>query len=149
MGRPSSFTDDKGDAICERISNGESLRSICLDEDMPNKSTVLRWLRDIEPFRAQYVLAREAQADILADEILDIADDGSNDWMKRRYGEDERWIENGEAMRRSQLRIDARKWLAGKMLPKKYGDKVQAEHSGNVGLTVEIVKFSDANPPAS
>ena len=86
---------------------------------MPNKATVFRWLRGNEAFRDQYVRAKEAQAEALADEIVDIADDGHNDWMKRRYGEDERWVENGEAIQRSRLRVDARKWVASKLLPKK------------------------------
>jgi hypothetical protein len=92
---------------------------------MPNKATVFRWLAANPSFSDQYARAREAQADSLADEMLDIADDGSNDWMevKDREGAIMGWRENGEAMRRSQLRIDARKWLAGKLRPKKYGDK--------------------------
>src|ERR1041385_4379143 len=108
MARPSSYTQEKADAICERLINGESLRKICLDPDMPDASTVCRWLahEDNELFRQQYARAREAQADTLADEILDIADDGSNDFM----GDDEKY--NGDAVQRSKLRVDARKWLA-------------------------------------
>ncbi len=131
-GRPSSFTQDIADAICERLSGGESLRTICFDEDMPNKATVFRWLAGNEEFRDQYALARETQADVLFDDILDIADDGHNDWMLRKFGEDERWVENGEALRRSQIRIDARKWMAGKLRPKKYGDKIEHDHTGQV-----------------
>jgi hypothetical protein len=138
-GRPSTYTEEVGEAICNRISNGESLRSICAEEGMPDKTTVLRWLRDFEKFRTHYTIAREAQADVLADEILDIADDGSNDWMLRKFGDDEAWVQNGEAMRRSQLRIDARKWLAGKLRPKKYGDKVQNEITGADGGPVQTM----------
>lgn len=110
--------------ICERISNGESLRSICADADMPNKATVFRWLASNEIFRDQYASAREAQADTIFDEILDIADDGTNDWMLKHGGDDEEagWRQNGEALQRSRLRVDARKWMAGKLRPKKYGD---------------------------
>ncbi len=144
-GRPSSFSDDVADDICERIADGESLRSICAADGMPNKATVFRWLRGNEAFRDQYVRAKEAQAEALADEIVDIADDGHNDWMKRRYGEDERWVENGEAIQRSRLRVDARKWVASKLLPKKYGDRQMLEHSGPDGgpiegkITIEVV----------
>lgn len=116
--------------ICDRISNGESLRQICDSEDMPAASTVFIWLSQDSAFSEQYARAREAQADAIFDEILLIADDGRNDWMERKDQEDANmgWRENGEAIRRSQLRIDARKWMAGKLRPKKYGEKLELEH---------------------
>jgi hypothetical protein len=127
-GRPSSYSEELAASILERLADGESLRSICDDEEMPDKSTVFRWLTANETFRDQYALAREAQADALFDDVLAIADDGRNDWMRRKFGDDERWVENGEALRRSQLRIDARKWMAGKLKPKKYGEKLDLNH---------------------
>lgn len=128
-GRPSSYTEETADVICERIANGESLKAMCEEEGMPDKATVFRWLAANEHFRDKYALAREAQADALFDDILSIADDGRNDWMERKDAEDENmgWRENGEALRRSQLRIDARKWMAGKLRPKKYGEKLDIE----------------------
>lgn len=132
MARPSSFVQATADTICERIANGESLRAICEAEDMPDKATVLRWLakEEHEAFRVQYARARETQADSIFDEILDIADDARNDWMKRNHGDsDPGWVENGEALRRSALRIDARKWMAGKLKPKKYGEKMSVDHT--------------------
>lgn len=125
------FSEELFDTICERISNGESLRSICDDENMPNKSNVFRWLASNEALRDQYARARESQADALFDDILSIADDAQNDWMERKNadGTNTGWQENGEAIRRSQLRIDARKWMAGKLRPKKYGDKLDVDHS--------------------
>lgn len=130
------FSEAIADAICERLADGESLRTICSDEGMPSKTTVFRWLAANEQFRDQYARAREAQADAIFDDILSIADDGRNDWMQKNFGEETRWVENGEAMRRSALRIDARKWMAGKLRPKKYGDKLDVEHSGEVELNV-------------
>lgn len=126
-------------AICERIANGESLRQICDDEDMPACSTVFAWLGADADFSEQYARAREAQADAIFDDILSIADDARNDWMERKNadGENIGWAENGEAIRRSQLRIEARKWMAGKLKPKKYGEKLDVEHTGKVDLTVE------------
>lgn len=134
MGRPTKFSEKVAGEICERLAGGESLRSICLDAGTPGQTTVFRWLHENAEFREQYARAREAQADALFDEILDIADDGSNDWMERRQenGEDCRgWQENGEALRRSALRVDARKWMAGKLRPKVYGEKqaVDVRHS--------------------
>jgi hypothetical protein len=94
-----------------------------------------------EEFRKQYAHARDAQADTLADEILDIADDATNDWMERKDGEGESigWQINGDHVRRSQLRIDSRKWLAAKLAPKKYGDKQEIEHKH--GLSGEMAEW--------
>lgn len=134
-GRPTDYSQELVEAICERIADGESLRSICSDDDMPNKATVFRWLAAHEEFSDQYAHARSAQADSIFDEILDIADDGRNDWMERKDAEGENigWQENGEALRRSVLRVDARKWMAGKLRPKKYGEKLNLEHTGKDG----------------
>lgn len=137
QGRPTSYSQALADAICERIADGESLRAICTGEDMPNRATVFRWLAKHEEFRDQYARAKEEQADTLADEILDIADDGTNDWMEKKSAEGENigWRENGEAIRRSQLRVEARKWIAAKLKPKKYGEKLDLNHSGHVAVT--------------
>ena len=143
-GRPTDYNQDLSDKICERIADGESLRTICSDDDMPNKATVFRWLAKFPAFSDQYARARDTQAETIVDEILNIADDGTNDWMERRNGDGENigWQENGEALRRSVLRIDARKWMAGKLKPKKYGDKVQ--HTGADGEgPVQVIFSSD------
>ncbi|MBB3594382.1 hypothetical protein FHX08_004786 [Rhizobium sp. BK529] len=147
-GRPSDYNDAIAATICDRISDGESLRSICLAEDMPSKSTVFAWLADDahETFRTMYAYAREAQADSLVDEMTDIADDGSNDWMEKKNaaGEITGWQENGEALRRSQLRILTRQWIAEKLKPKKYGTKVALTDPDGGAFKVEVVRFSDS-----
>lgn len=74
QGRPSIFSEELADEICERIADGESLRSICRDDEMPSKATVFRWLAEKQDFQDQYTRAREAQADSLVDDMLDIAD---------------------------------------------------------------------------
>lgn len=124
-GRPSSFSEEIADTICERLANAESLRKICLSDGMPSQTTVFRWLADerYAAFREQYAHAREAQADALFDECLDIADDGVNDYM----GEDDKY--NGDAVQRSKLRIDTRRWMAGKLRPKKYGEKLELDQN--------------------
>lgn len=111
-GRPSSYNEKIGDDICERLANGESLRRICLTPNYPRQATVFRWLASNEAFREQYVRAREAQAEALADEIIDIADG------KRAEYEG---IEPD--VQRDRLAVDARKWVASKLKPKVYGDK--------------------------
>lgn len=140
MSRPSDYTEELALAICERIADGESLRSICLDDAMPAKSSVFKWLREHEAFSDHYARAREAQADSLADEMLDIADDGSNDWMERkdRQGKSIGWEENGEAIGRSRLRLDARKWIASKLKPKKYGDRTTLAGDDSAPLQIGV-----------
>lgn len=111
-GRPSIFSEALADEICSRLSNGESLRRICLTPKMPAAGTVCRWLTENERFREQYKLAREAQAETLADEIIDIADGKRGEY------------ENGQAdVQRDRLAVDARKWVASKLKPKVYGEK--------------------------
>jgi len=145
LGRPSDYTPELAAAICSRIADGESLRTICSADGMPDKSTVFRWLASNEDFRDQYARAREAQADFYAEEIIEISDDGTNDWMERRSesekgaGVNTGWVLNGEHVQRSRLRVDARKWYASKVAPKKYGDKFINEHSGVDGGPVEVV----------
>lgn len=140
-GRPSKFSKKLAEDICLLLAEGESLRSICSAKNMPDKKTVLRWLARDEEFRSQYTRAKEAGAEAIAEELFDIADDGSNDWMERLDAEGDAvgWQLNGEHVRRSQLRIDTRKWYLSKIMPKKYGDKQQVEHSGNLNLS----KLSD------
>ncbi|WP_106797294.1 terminase small subunit protein [Rhizobium sp. H4] len=138
MGRPSKFSQALAEKICDRIADRESLRSICRDEAMPAKSTVLSWLADEDKaaFRARYALAREILADGFVDELVEIADDSSNDWIEKKNaaGETTGWQENGEAIRRSQLRIATRQWVAEKLRPKKYGAKIEPEQ----GVTGEV-----------
>jgi hypothetical protein len=136
VGRPSLFTAELAAAICERISLGESLRSICRDEKMPAKSTVFEWLSQDAAFADQYARARESSADVLAEEILEIADDATNDWMERNAEDNAGWVANGEHIQRSRLRVDTRKWIAAKLKPKKYGERQTVEHEGAVNLNV-------------
>ena len=121
MGRPSDFTQEIADEICEHIAQGKSVRWICSDEKMPGQTTVYRWLRENDEFRQQYTHARELQAEYYADEIIEIADEAKN-----------------EDAQVARLRVDARKWKASKLAPKKYGDKLDLNHSG--GIAVETVK---------
>lgn len=133
------YSDEIADLICDALADARSLRSICLDDGMPSQSTVFRWLADdrYASFRERYARAREAQADAIFDEILDIADDGTNDWVERRREDGSvDTVLDHEHVQRSKLRIEARRWMAGKLRPKVYGDKIEHEHSGNIAITV-------------
>lgn len=135
IGRPSDFTPELADRICAEISQGFSLRTICKADDMPCVATIFNWFRKHPTFVEQYARAKDEQADSLVEEILDIADDGSNDWMERtgKDGESVGWQLNGEHVQRSKLRVDSRKWIASKLKPKKYGERITQEVSGPDG----------------
>jgi hypothetical protein len=122
MARPSEFSQEIADHICERLADGQSLRAICRDNLFPDKATVFRWIAAKKDFRDQYARARETQADALADEILDIAD-------------------KAEDAAKARLQVDARKWLAGKLRPKVYGDKVSTEVTGADGGPLQFSRI--------
>jgi hypothetical protein len=118
----STFTWELARELCDHIAEGGSLRAFCGRPGKPQKRTVLRWLRENEVFRTQYARAREDQADHFVDEIQEIADDARNDFMDRETRNGTIRILDPEAVARSRLRVDARKWVAGKLRPKVYGD---------------------------
>jgi hypothetical protein len=140
-----AFSQELFDTICERIADGESLRSICRDEDMPAASTVIRWIAADETLRERYARSREAQADAIFDEILEIADDARNDWMDGKEGSAADVL-NSENIQRSRLRIDARKWMAGKLRPKVYGDKLDLTHGNPDGTPIQFQTIIETKP---
>jgi len=147
MARPPLYGQETRDEICRRIALGESLISICKSEGMPDKSTVLYWLFNEPEFSSQYARAREAQAEHYLDEIIAISDDSVLD---TEMGEDGVERTNHEVVARARLRVDTRKWAMSKLAPKKYGDKVQNEHTGKDGAPIEhavniAVTFHDAD----
>ena len=126
-GRTSEYTQEMADKICARIADGESLRAICRDDGMPQIRSVMRWLAAHPEFSQQYARAREEQADKIFDELLEIADDGRNDWIEKEQGS----VVDHEHVSRSKLRIDTRKWMLARMAPKKYGDATNIKLSGD------------------
>jgi hypothetical protein len=140
VGRPTGYTQDLADSICERLATGESMRSVSTDKDMPAMSTLFKWLREHEEFSQQYARAKQESADAMAEDILAISDDGENDWALKTYGNTESWITNGEALQRSKLRVDTRKWLMAKMKPKKYGDKLDIKSESEITHKFEDLK---------
>ena len=125
VGRPSKYSEELVSEICRLLSEGESLRQICEREDMPARSTVNKWLAQKREFADQYARARERQADYYADEMVHLAD-------------------TAEDVNKARLQIDTRKWIAAKLLPKKYNDRLVTEHvaGGDVGVMdkVELVQ---------
>lgn len=132
IGRPTVYTKELADTICEKIALGDSMRTVCKADGMPAMSTIFRWLRDDKDFQEQYARACEERTEAFSEDILDIADDGTNDWMEINRNGHESWELNGEALQRSKLRVDTRKWIMSKMKPKKYGDKLDLTSDGKV-----------------
>jgi len=118
--------------ILSQIEEGFSLRSILRSEDMPGRTVFFEWIKEDEEKANQYARSCEVRADIIFDEILEIADNTENDTIYTDKGE----IANTEWINRSRLRVDSRKWMLGKMNPKKYGEKIQKEHSGEITTTI-------------
>jgi len=117
----SEFTEEIFGAICERMAEGEGLRKICSDPEMPSRSTFLRWVENDTGRQAKYQKAREALMDWYSEEILSIAWDDSKDTIKR---EDKPDLCNHEWIARSRLKVDTLKFLMAKLHPKRYGDKL-------------------------
>jgi hypothetical protein len=128
MATPLEFDQAVADVICERLAIGESLRTICgaeRAEGLPGQTTVYRWLAENEDFAKQYARTRESQGDTYADRAVDEALTATDAAIGR-------------------LRMDALKWAASKLAPKKYGDKVELAHSGEVKVTrVQLVGPDD------
>lgn len=126
-GRPTAYTPEIAAVICTQLAEGKSLRKICEAEGMPAPSTVYLWLQCHETFSEQYTRARSEQADSYADRIGDIA---------------ERAFEGEVDPNAARVAVDALKWAAGKLAPKKYGERVAVDHGVSDGLA-ELMKEID------
>lgn len=121
MGRPSDYNQEVVEDLLGKIAEGKSLRSICLSKDMPGIRTVFDWLDQHPDFRTKYARAREIQGDVMDDMILTVADQCTP-----------------ETAASDRVKIDAYKWRASKLAPKKYGEKLQQEITGTEGGPVVL-----------
>ena len=125
IGRPTKYSIEWAERLCDLIAEGRSVAKICARPDMPSQQSVYTWLRNDEDFLERYARAREAQADKLAKEILELSDKIEDD--------------NPVKVQRARLQVDSRKWLAARLAPKKFGDQVQHEHKGGVNFQPQIL----------
>ena len=133
------YTDALATEICKRLADGESLRSICRDKHMPDESAVRTWALDNPVFGPQYVRARELGYLRLADELLEIADNTHLGRERKIKDDGSEEVTEGDMLGHRTLRLNTRKWLLSKMLPKIYGDKVAVTPGeGLAGGSVEI-----------
>lgn len=136
MGRPTIRTVELEDQIVERISQGETLKAVCADPNMPAAGTVMRWEVQDKQFGELVAHARRVAAHMLIGEAREIVDDGRNDWMEKlgRDGQPTGWKVNGEAVRRSELRAKQRWQEAAALAPREFAPKHQVEHSGGINV---------------
>ena len=147
-GRPTIYTAEAGKEICDVIaSSSKGIKKICdTNKHFPNPDTIYRWVKEHKDFSDQYARAKRLQIEVIVDEIIDIADDVSQDALINDSGKQ---VVNHEHIHRWRLRIDTRKWLASKLAPKIYGDKVQLDNQhGTVGLTEEMIAELEATKKA-
>ena len=120
-GRPTKYCKALIDTICERIASGESVLHISRDKDMPSQDCIYRWLNNYHEFYEKYTEAKAKAAELMAEQILDIADDSGVDVIVDKDGNHKI---DGECVARARLRVDTRKWYLSKVLPKKFGERV-------------------------
>lgn len=140
--RPSSYSEDKAAEICGGLVSGKSLSEICEDEGMPDVSTVYRWIAANDTFREMYTRAREDQADTLADQILKIADRPMAGIKTTTKANGDVETVEGDMIEHRRLMVESRKWIAAKLKPKKYSDKLDHTLGGPDGgpLVTKIVR---------
>ena len=135
MARLSEYDPEIAAQVCLLISTeSKGLRAICeSDERFPDPATFYRWMLSHAELREIYTRAKDEQLQILADEIQQIADETQVGEVITIKG-DEREVKMADMLEHRKLRIESRKWLLAKLAPKKYGDKLQTEHSGEVSI---------------
>lgn len=143
-GRPTDYTPELAAELFARMVGGLSLRKICEADDMPDRTTFFVWIQKHTEFANQYAIAAEARSEALVEDMLEIADNGTNDWMIDNDPDNPGYRLNGEHINRSRLRVDVRKWHASKLKPKKYGEKLDVDHTGSVSIQV-VTGVPDAN----
>jgi hypothetical protein len=145
-GRPRVYTAEIAERILGELMDGRSLTDVCRDAGMPAERTVRNWVADnYQDFAPRYGRAREVGFHVIADQILAIADDASDDCMERRKenGDIETTL-NPVNVTRSRLRCDMRRWLLSKVLPRNYGDRLDPNAKQEVRDTLaEVLKEID------
>ena len=142
-GRPSDYTPELAKDICEVIaSSSKGLKRLCNDNPhWPNKDTIFTWLKNNHEFSDQYAHAKRCQIETFVDEIIEIADDASQDVLVNEQGT---MVCNHEFIARSRLRIDTRKWLASKLVPKVYGLPQKDSNATEPTLIEKLLGLTDS-----
>lgn len=124
---------ENADRICGLLSEGYSLRQVVKEIGQGSAGAIRDWAREDDAFGERYTRAMHERWERLSEETLEIADDGTNDWVQREQDGRTVTVADHEHIQRSKLRVDTRKWLLSKMVPRVYGDRVSAEITGKDG----------------
>ncbi len=124
MARPSDYTQDLADKICTIISQGSSMRTACKADDMPDITTVFRWIRTNNEFRLQYERAREERTEAQQEDLLELGDDAVQLAQKVDFKA------SNAVVSAVKLKADNMKWVMSKMKPRRYGDKIDMTTNG-------------------
>lgn len=147
VGRPTVMTEEVKQEMLRRLADGETLTAICRDDHMPVRSTVNYLMSQETPeaiaFSNAYMRARVQGMQAMADDLLEISDNASNDWMEKNDPDNPGYDLNGEHVQRSRLRVDSRKFLMAKIAPHVFGDKTSVEVSGKDGGPIKTEGPSD------
>lgn len=133
---PYKWTEEVEAEIFTRIAKGDAVRNICADDWLPSADTFYKRLEADASFSERYTRAKGILADRIFEECLDIADSQEGDIL-------EDGKTNHDVIARAKLRIDTRKWMAGKLRPKVYGDKLELSGNAEAPLTISVVKYGD------
>ena len=138
IGRPTLYSKKLADTICTRLSLGESMRSVCRSEEMPEMETIWRWLREKKDFNEQYVRATEERTEAQHEDLLDLGDNA----IELSQSVDPK--ASGAVVQAVKLKADNLRWVMSKMKPKKYGDKVDLTSDGKAikGNTIVLKDFN-------
>lgn len=142
-GRPTGYSDELGKLICERIATSTlGLKDLCrMYDDMPHRDTIYQWRYKHPQFADMYARAKLHQAELLAEEIIEISDDSSEDYTTDEFGNP---APNKELIARSRLRVDTRKWLAAKLIPRTYGERLQTTNETKITVEIEDIEKAKA-----
>jgi hypothetical protein len=137
-GRPTKYSNELAEEICAAIaSSSKGIKILCQENPhWPNKDSIFTWLKDNKEFSDQYAQAKRLQIECVVDELLEIADDDSKDRIIDTEGQIHF---NSQAIQRARLKIDTRKWLACKLVPKVYGPQKTDENTASPSLLERLV----------
>jgi hypothetical protein len=128
------------------IAEGLTLPKILNEPDMPCMSNVMRWVHTHPEFAKMYDTATQVRAEVMVEEMTDISDDTSQDHLEETWNGKTYTVENKEFVQRSRLKIETRKWIASKIKPKKYGDKMQLDHEGSLTIRKTEIEMPNKLP---
>ena len=146
--RPTAPTKTLRARIFNKIADGVSVRKLCEDKRYPTRDMFYKWLREYPDFAEEYRIATELRADVLVDEMMDIADDDSLDIIIDTEADEGARVKADQIkVARAKVKIDTRKWVAARMAPRKYGNNVKVEaenkHDHSGGIDIRIVDYSE------